>query len=66
MRKNLCISDNCCIFASEKETKTIKPQDPEGHQDYEAFKHYLQQGVHHRAQQPSTQPYVGAYGTLRV
>ena len=21
MRKNLCISDNCCIFASEKETK---------------------------------------------
>ena len=36
MHKNLRISDNCCIFASEKETKkTIKPQDPEGHQDYE-------------------------------
>ena len=38
MHKNLRISDNCRIFASEKETKKqIKPQDPEGHQDYEDY-----------------------------
>lgn len=35
MHKNLCIWFYCCIFASEKETKTIKPQDPEGQQDYD-------------------------------
>lgn len=38
MRKNLRISENYCIFASEKGTNNkLKPQDPEGHRDYEAL-----------------------------
>jgi hypothetical protein len=54
------------VVSLHQKKKQIKPQDPEGQRDYEAFKHYLQQRVHNRAQQPSTQPYVGTYGTLRV
>ena len=31
MHKNLCISDNCCIFASEKETKNkLNPKTRKG------------------------------------
>ena len=31
MRKNLCISDNCCIFASEKETNNkLNPKTRKG------------------------------------